>query len=98
MKYEHVYALFLMVIFCTSCGQNQKNVAKDNTQSKTKDTATPCGPNSMVRNVKQARNGDILIASYTQVFRYDARLPARAGSDGNDKVGQGKLFTNITST
>ncbi len=26
---------------------------------------------SMVRNVKQARNGDILIASYLGVFRYD---------------------------
>ncbi|MES1225213.1 MAG: two-component regulator propeller domain-containing protein [Bacteroidota bacterium] len=29
---------------------------------------------SMVRNVKQARNGDILIASYLGVFRYDGKL------------------------
>jgi len=28
----------------------------------------------MVRNVKQARNGDILIASYTGVWRYDGKL------------------------
>jgi ligand-binding sensor domain-containing protein len=53
---------------------------------------------SMVRNVRQARNGDILIASYLGVFRYDARLPARAGSDANDQVGQGTSFTNMTTT
>ena len=30
-------------------------------------------PVSMVRNVKQVRNGDILIASYSGVFRYDGK-------------------------
>ncbi|NOT73741.1 MAG: hypothetical protein HOP08_02350 [Cyclobacteriaceae bacterium] len=29
------------------------------------------------------------------VYRYDARLPLRAGSDENDKVAQGKSVTNI---
>jgi len=33
--------------------------------------ATSKVPVSMVRNIKQARNGDILIASYLGVFRYD---------------------------
>jgi hypothetical protein len=98
MKYIHVYALFLITGFLTSCRQNQTTAPKDNIKSGTKDTVTTCGPNGMARNVKQDRNGDILMASYLGVFRYDARLAARAGSDGNDGVGRGKSFTNITST
>src|SRR5439155_19130448 len=48
----------------------------------TKDTVTSYGPSTMVRNVKQDRNGNILIAaSWGGVFRYD-----------------GKSFTNLTSS
>ena len=87
MKYAHVYALFLMLVFHTSCGQNQTNVPQDNikdnrgnySESQLKEAATSKVPMSMVRNVKQDRNGNILIASYLGVFRYD-----------------GKSFTNIT--
>ncbi len=43
MKYEHVYALFLMVVFHTSCGQTQTNVPKDNIKSETKDIVTSPG-------------------------------------------------------
>jgi ligand-binding sensor domain-containing protein len=80
MKYIHLNALFLMVVFHSSCGQNQTNVPQDNikpnktgpyTESQLKEAATSKVPVSMVRNVKQARNGDILIASYLGVFRYD---------------------------
>ena len=71
MKYTHVYALFLMSVFHTTCGQNQTNVPKDSIKSETKDTVTSYGPKSMVRNVKKDRNGNILIASYLGVFRYD---------------------------
>jgi ligand-binding sensor domain-containing protein len=81
MKYEHVYALFLMVVFHTSCGgQNQTDAPEAYIKSEFKDTVTSYGPGSMVRNVKQAKNGDILIAAYNGVFRYN-----------------GKSFTNITS-
>ena len=73
MKYIHLYSLFLMPIFHTSCGQNQTNVPKDNIKSETKDSITSQVPYSMVRNIKQARNGDILIASYKGVFRYDGK-------------------------
>ena len=87
-KHVFVYALFLMIAFLTSCGQNQTNVPKDNIKSEIKDI----GPNIMVRNIKKGRNGTILIAgpnnsSFGDVFRYDARLPD----------GQGKSFTNLTS-
>src|ERR1700722_765012 len=82
MKYIYVYALFLISVFHSSCGQNQTEPPKDIVnKSETKDSVSSYGPNSMVRHVKQASNGDILIASYKGVWRYD-----------------GKLFTNITST
>lgn len=86
MKYIHVYALFLVSVFLTSCGQNQTNVPKDNIKSEIKDI----GPNIMVRNIKKGSNGTILIAgpnnsSLGDVFRYD---PGQA---------DGKSFTNLTS-
>jgi ligand-binding sensor domain-containing protein len=82
MKYAHVYTLFLVFVFHTSCGQTQTNSPKDNIKPETKDTVTSYGPNRMVRNVKQDRNGNILFAaSWGGVFRYD-----------------GKSFTNLTSS
>ncbi|MEZ4852374.1 MAG: two-component regulator propeller domain-containing protein, partial [Bacteroidia bacterium] len=88
IRYIDKYALFLIVAFFTSCGQNQTNVAQDNfskahnglSESQLKEAATSKVPVSMVRNVKQDRNGNILIAaSWGGVFRYD-----------------GKSFTNLT--
>jgi hypothetical protein len=81
MKYIHVYTLFFMSVFLTSCEQNQTNVSKDNITSEIKDI----GPNIMVRNIKKGSNGTVLIAgpnnsSFGNVFRYD-----------------GKSFTNLTS-
>ena len=89
MKYTHRYALFLMLVFCTSCGQNQTSVPKQNnrnhrsglSESQLKEAAASKVPMSMVRNVRQAKNGDILIASYVGVYRFD-----------------GTSFTNMTST
>ena len=89
MKYIHRYALFLMLVFCTSCGQNQTSVPKQTdrnhrsglSESQLKAAAASKVPMSMVRNVRQAKNGDILIASYVGVYRYD-----------------GTSFTNMTST
>jgi ligand-binding sensor domain-containing protein len=73
MKYVLIYILFLMSVFHTSCGQNQTNVPKDNIKSETKDSITSQVPYSMVRNIKQDRNGNILIASYRGVLRYDGK-------------------------
>ncbi len=73
MKYVHIYTLFLMVVVHTSFGQNKTDLPQNNINSETKDTVTSYGPNSMVRNVKQAKNGDILIAAFNGVFRYDGK-------------------------
>ena len=79
MRHAQIYPLFLMLVFNTSCGQNKTNPPQDNikynrtglSESQLKEAATSKVPMSMVRNVRQARNGDILIASYLGVFRYD---------------------------
>ena len=63
-----------MSVFFTSCGQNQTYAPPDIVRSETKDSVTSNGPTRMVRNVKQDRNGNILIASYTGVWRYDGKL------------------------
>lgn len=88
MNYSHVYALLLLSVLLTSCGQKQTNVPEDTIKSEINDI----GPNIMVRNIKKGSNGTLLIAgpnnaSFGDVFRYDARLPD----------GQGKSFTNLTS-
>jgi ligand-binding sensor domain-containing protein len=84
-KFVKLFALFLMPVFCTSCGQNQTNVPKDKIYSEPKDLVTSYGPHLTVRNIKKDRNGNILIAGsntsvFGDVFRYD-----------------GKSFTNLTS-
>lgn len=58
-----------MLFFCSSCKKDQTNIP----QSASIDSVSSQVPNSMVRNVKQAKNGDILIASYNAVFRYDGK-------------------------
>ncbi len=87
MKYIHLYTLFLMFVFHTSCGQNQTNASQDNiskgpySESQLKEADTSKVPMGQVRNIKQDRNGNILIAAgWSGVFRYD-----------------GKSFTNLTS-
>lgn len=73
MKYIQVYALFLMVTFHTALGQKQTEPHKDNINYNIKDTVTSYGPNTMVRNVKQGRNGNILIAASWGIVRYDKK-------------------------
>ncbi len=74
-----LFALFLLFAFHTSCGQNQTNSPQDNFSKEHNDLSgsqlrkldTSRVPASQVRNIKQARNGDILISSWLDVFRYD---------------------------
>lgn len=81
MKYAYLYALFLLFAFHASCGQNKTNIPQDNikpgranySEAQLKEADTSSVPMSMVRNVKLAGNGDILIASYLGVFRYDGK-------------------------
>jgi ligand-binding sensor domain-containing protein len=73
-KIVKLFVLFSMAVFLSSCKQKQTYAPPDIISSETKDSVSSYGPTRMVRNVKQARNGDILIASYTGVWRYDGKL------------------------
>jgi ligand-binding sensor domain-containing protein len=84
-KLVKLFELFLMSVFLIFRGQSQTNALNDNVYSEPKDIVTFYGPHLMVRNIKQERNGSILIAGsntsvFGDVFRYD-----------------GKSFTNLTS-
>jgi ligand-binding sensor domain-containing protein len=85
--YAQIYALFLTLVFYTSCrGHVKTDLPKDNIKYETKDIITSHGPTQqMIRNIKKGRNGTILMTgsnstSFGDVFRYD-----------------GKSFTNLTS-
>lgn len=68
------YALFLVFIFCTSCkGQNKTGPPKDNIKSETKDVTTSHGPKAITRTIKQDRKGNIWIAAFDGIFRYDGK-------------------------
>ena len=71
IKYFPAYILFWMLVVHTSCGQNQTDPPQDKfkrehnalSQSQIKELATSKVPRGQVRHLKQARNGDILIAA-----------------------------------
>jgi len=68
MKYIQVYTLFLLLVFHTSCGQNQASVTQDNIKPETTDTLS-----SKIWAIKQDRNGNIWFAAGDGVFRYDGK-------------------------
>lgn len=79
-KHAHVYLLFLMVVFNTSCkGQIKTPLPTDSGSTRAIQLVTPNGPNRITRNVIQDRKGDIWMATWAGVLRYD-----------------GKSFTNVT--
>jgi ligand-binding sensor domain-containing protein len=88
MKFNHVNALFFLLVFCSSCkGQNKTDLPKENIKSEPKNSITSRVPNSGVFDIKQDRKGNIWLATNDGVYLYDARLPD----------GQGSSFSNITS-
>jgi hypothetical protein len=72
MKHLQFFFLALILFSFFSCAQSIKPI--ENVKAGTKDTFNTQVPNSMVRSVRQARNGDILIASFNGVFRYDGKI------------------------
>ncbi len=66
-------AIFLLSVFIASCGQSQTNAPKDGFKSETKDTVTYSGPNTITRNIIQDRKGNMWIAAFDGIFRYDGK-------------------------
>ena len=73
-KLVRLFSLLLVFVSFSSCGQTLPSSYEEDIKPETKDSVSSYGPTAMVRNVKQASNGDILIASYTGVWRYDGKL------------------------
>ncbi len=73
-KYTHTYILFLILVFCTSCrGQVKTELPQDNIKSEIKSVINSTGPNNTTRNIIQDRNGNIWIAAFDGIFRYDGK-------------------------
>jgi len=74
MKYVKLFALFLMTVFCSFCSaQNKTELPISNTRPESKYVITCHGPTKISRNIKQDRHGNIWIASWEGVFRYDGK-------------------------
>jgi ligand-binding sensor domain-containing protein len=74
MKYAKLIALFLVFIICSFCdAQNKAELSTGNAKSETKDVVTLRGPSNISRSIVQDRKGNIWIASWEGVFRYDGK-------------------------
>jgi len=89
-KYAHIYILFLTLVFYTACGrQNKTDLSKENIRSGTEEVSTFHGPNRIVRIIKQDRRGNIWIASWDGIFRYDGKSFTNVTS----KVSSARFFS-----
>lgn len=73
MKYTLIYTLFLMSVFHTSCGQNQTEEKKIIINSENKGVIISHGPKWVTRKIIQDRKGNIWIAAFDGIFRYDGK-------------------------
>ncbi|ACU60610.1 ligand-binding sensor domain-containing protein [Chitinophaga pinensis] len=74
MKYTLMYIFLWMLAFHTSGkGQNKADLTKENLKSEIKNIVTASGPNEITRNIIQDRKGNIWIASWEGMFRYDGK-------------------------
>jgi ligand-binding sensor domain-containing protein len=72
-KLVKLFTLLLLSVFCTSCGQNQTEGKKNIINSETKGVITSHGPKSITRNIVQDRKGNIWIAAFDGIFRYNGK-------------------------
>jgi ligand-binding sensor domain-containing protein len=70
---RYIYSLFLTVVFFTSCGQNKPDASKEKINSETKDKVTSHGPKGIVRALIQDTKGNIWMAAFDGIFRYDGK-------------------------
>jgi ligand-binding sensor domain-containing protein len=89
-KYVHIYTLFLMFVFYTSCKEQDKTEPpKENIKSETKNIVNPPGPKLITRNIIQDKKGNIWIAAFDGIFRYDGR----SFTDITSKVSSARFFS-----
>ncbi len=91
------FTLLTILFFGTSCnGQVKKDFpkeivseSKDTIKSETKDSITFHGPNSIVRTIIQDRKGNIWMASWEGIFRYDGK----SFTNITNKVSSARFFS-----
>jgi ligand-binding sensor domain-containing protein len=65
---KHVKLLvFLMIVFCSFCR------AQNKTELSTREVITSHGPSNITRNIVQDRHGNIWLASWEGIFKYDGK-------------------------
>ncbi len=73
--HSRIYMALLSFVFYSSCtGQNTTDHQKESVSSEEKDLSVIQGPNTIVRTIKQDRKGNIWIASWDGIFRYDGKV------------------------
>lgn len=72
-KLVKLVTLLLLFVFCTSCTQNQTEGKKIIINADNKGVISSHGPKSITRNIIQDRKGNIWIAAFDGVFRYDGK-------------------------
>jgi len=73
MRHTQIYALLWMLVFHTSYGQSTTNVPKDPIKPGNKEIIGSPGPKAITRNIIQDRKGNIWIAAFDGIFRYDGQ-------------------------
>lgn len=69
-----IYTLFLIIVLNNhSRAQNKTNLPIENIKSETKDVVNLSGPNEITRTIIKDRKGNIWMASWRGVFRYDGK-------------------------
>jgi ligand-binding sensor domain-containing protein len=63
----------MFVLYTPGEGQYKTDLPTDTTRSQIKGIVTAYGPNTMVRTIKQDRNGNIWLASSEGIIRYDGK-------------------------
>ncbi len=84
-----------MLVFCTSCkGQNKAEPPKTDTRPQTEELINSQGPKTITRNVIQDKKGNIWIAAFDGIFRYDGK----AFTNITGKVSSARFFSVLADS
>lgn len=75
MKYLQVIVLFVQLFICTiSRSQSKTDITADSVAASAKDLISSQGPNHITRSLQEDKKGNIWMASFGGVFRYDGNF------------------------
>jgi ligand-binding sensor domain-containing protein len=90
MKYLPIYTLLSLFVFCTpATGQNKTEPPKNKIPSHSNEAITAYGPKNITRTIIQDRSGNIWLAAFDGIFRYDGKSFTNVTS----KVSSARFFS-----